>query len=40
VDAETGRLHQVLAGRGYWLGHQDDTLLPMIARQVFLLNRN
>jgi hypothetical protein len=40
VDGETGRLRQVLAGWGYRLGHQDDTLLPMVACQVFLLNRS
>jgi integrase len=40
VDGEIGRLRQVLAGWGYRLGCQDDTLLPMVACQVFLLNRN
>ena len=30
----------VLAGWGYRLGREDDTLLPMVACQVFLLNRS
>ena len=40
VDGEIGRLRQVLAGWGYRLGREDDTLLPMVACQVFLLNRS
>jgi hypothetical protein len=40
VDGEIGRLRSVLAGWGYRLGRQDDTLLPMVACQVFLLNRS
>ena len=40
VDGEIGRLRQVLAGWGYRLGREDDTLLPMVACQVFLLSRS
>lgn len=40
VDGEIGRLRWVLAGWGYRLGRGDDTLLPMVACQVFLLNRS
>ena len=40
VDGEIGRIRLVLAGWGYRLGRGDDTLLPMVACQVFLLNRS
>ncbi|WP_204165058.1 hypothetical protein [Rhodococcus oxybenzonivorans] len=30
----------MLAEWGYRLGHGDDTLLPMVACQLFLLNRS
>jgi hypothetical protein len=40
VDGEIRRLRSVLAGWGYRLGAEDDTLLPMVACQVFLLNRS
>ena len=40
VDGEIGRIRSVLAGWGYRLGRDDDTLLPMVACQVFLLNRS
>jgi integrase len=40
VDGEIRRLRSVLAGWGYRLGRDDDTLLPMVACQVFLLNRS
>ncbi|WP_216854631.1 hypothetical protein [Rhodococcus opacus] len=40
VDGEIARLRQVLAEWGYRLGHGDDTLLPMVACQLFLLNRS
>ena len=40
VDSETGRIRSVLAGWGYRLGRDDDQLLPMVASQVFLLNRS
>jgi hypothetical protein len=40
VDAEIRRIRLVLAGWGYQLGRDDDTLLPMVACQVFLLNRS
>jgi integrase len=39
VDGEIGRIRSVLAGWGYRLGSQDDTL-PMVACQVFLLSRS
>jgi hypothetical protein len=40
VDGEIGRIRCVLAGWGYQLGRADDKLLPMVACQVFLLNRS
>lgn len=40
VDGEIGRIRSVLAGWGYRLGRDDDQLLPMVACQVFLLNRS
>jgi hypothetical protein len=40
VDGEIGRIRAVLAEWGYRLGRGDDTLLPMVACQVFLLNRS
>jgi integrase len=40
VDGEIGRIRCVLAGWGYRLGRDDDQLLPMVASQVFLLNRS
>jgi hypothetical protein len=40
VDGEIRRIRSVLAGWGYRLGRDDDTLLPMVACQVFLLNRS
>jgi integrase len=40
VDGEIRRIRLVLAGWGYRLGREDDTLLPMVACQVFLLNRS
>ena len=40
VDGEIRRIRSVLAGWGYRLGREDDTLLPMVACQVFLLNRS
>jgi Phage integrase family. len=40
VDAEISRIRAVLAGWGYRLGRDDDKLLPMVACQVFLLNRS
>ena len=40
VDGEIGRIRSVLAEWGYRLGAQDDTLLPMVACQVLLLNRS
>ena len=40
VDGEIARLRQVLAEWGYRLGHGDDTLLPMVACQLFLLSRS
>jgi integrase len=40
VDSEIGRIRPVLAGWGYRLGRDDDQLLPMVASQVFLLNRS
>ena len=40
VDSEIGRIRSVLAGWGYRLGRDDDQLLPMVASQVFLLNRS
>src|SRR6185437_10063673 len=40
VDGEIGRIRPVLAGWGYRLGRDDNQLLPMVACQVFLLNRS
>jgi integrase len=40
VDGEIGRIRSVLAGWGYRLGRDEDTLLPMVACQVLLLNRS
>jgi integrase len=40
VDDEIGRIRAVLAGWGYQLGQDDDTLLPMVACQVMLHNRS
>ena len=40
VDGEINRIRSVLAGWGYRLGHDDDQLLPMVACQMFLLNRS
>jgi integrase len=40
VDAELGRLRQVLAGWGYQLGRADDTLLPLTVAQLMLANRS
>jgi hypothetical protein len=40
VDGEIRQVRSVLAGWGYRLGRDDDTLLPMVACQVFLLNRS
>jgi integrase len=37
VEAEIARIRAVLAGWGYRLGDEQDTLLPMVACQVFLL---
>ena len=40
VDDEIGRIGSVLGEWGYRLGADDDRLLPMVASQVFLLNRS
>ena len=40
VNSEIGRIRSVLAGWGYRLGRDDNQLLPMVACQVFLLNRS
>ena len=40
VSAEIGRLRAVLAGWGYQLGRDDDTLLPLTVAQLMLLNRS
>ena len=40
VDGEVRRIRAVLDGWGYQLGRDDDTVLPMVACQVFLLNRS
>ncbi|MFJ7280532.1 tyrosine-type recombinase/integrase [Kitasatospora sp. NPDC098663] len=40
VDGEIARIRAVLAGWGYRLGRDDDKLLPMVACQMFLLNRS
>jgi hypothetical protein len=40
VSGEITRVRAVLAEWGYRLGQDDDTLLPMVVCQLFLLNRN
>ena len=40
VSGEIGRVRAVLAEWGYQLGRDDDTLLPMVLCQLFLLNRS
>jgi integrase len=40
VNGEITRARAVLAGWGYQLGRDDDTLLPVVACQLFLLNRS
>lgn len=40
VNVGIHRVRAVLAGWGYRLGSDDDKLLPMVACQVFLLNRS
>jgi hypothetical protein len=40
VNSEIRRIRAVLAEWGYRLGRDDDKLLPMVACQVFLLNRS
>lgn len=40
VSGEIDRVRKVLAEWGYRLGHGDDTLLPMVTCQLFLLNRS
>ncbi|MBQ9056497.1 hypothetical protein [Rhodococcus sp. (in: high G+C Gram-positive bacteria)] len=40
VSGEIDRIRKVLAEWGYRLGHGDDTLLPMVTCQLFLLNRS
>jgi hypothetical protein len=40
VDGEMRRIRAVLAGWGYRLGTNGDQLLPLVACQVFLLNRS
>jgi hypothetical protein len=40
VDAQINRIRTTLADWGYRLGRDDDKLLPMVACQVFLLNRS
>ncbi|MCD5316816.1 hypothetical protein LR394_38570 [Kineosporia babensis] len=40
VDEEITRIRAVLGAWGYQLGRPEDTLLPMVACQVFLLNRS
>ncbi|MGW3661319.1 tyrosine-type recombinase/integrase [Streptomyces sp. NPDC005151] len=40
VNGEIARLRAVLGAWGYRLGAAEDTLLPMVACQMFLLNRN
>ncbi len=40
VNGEIRRIRSVPAGWGYRLGRDDDTLLPMVACQLFLLNRS
>ena len=40
VNGEITRARAALAGWGYQLGRDDDTLLPVVACQLFLLNRS
>jgi integrase len=40
VEAEILRLRAVLAGWGYRLGDEQDSMLPLVACQVFLLARS
>jgi integrase len=40
VNGEIARVRAVLAQWGYRLGRDDDTLLPMVVCQLFLLNRS
>ncbi|MGW1290366.1 tyrosine-type recombinase/integrase, partial [Streptomyces sp. NPDC002586] len=40
VDGEIRRIRAVLDGWGYQLGRDNDSVLPMVACQVFLLNRS
>ena len=40
VDGEIARIRSVLAGWGYQLGRDGDQMLPMVACQMFLLNRS
>lgn len=40
VDGEIARLRTVLTQWGYQLGREDDSLLPMVACQLFLFNRS
>ena len=40
VNGEIDRLRKVLAEWGYRLGRDDDTIVPMVACQLFLLNRS
>jgi hypothetical protein len=40
VSGEIGRVRAVLTEWGYRLGRDDDTLLPMVVCQLFLLNRS
>ena len=40
VDGEIARLREVLGEWGYRLGHDDDTLLLLVACQLFLLNHS
>jgi integrase len=40
VSGEITRVRAVLAEWGYRLGRDDDTLLPMVVCQLFLLNRS
>ena len=40
MNGEIGRIRLALAWWGYRLGCGDNTLLPMVACQVFLLNRS
>jgi hypothetical protein len=40
VTGEIARLRAVLARWGYQLGRDDDSLLPLVASQLFLFNRS